>query len=248
MLRFILWAFLSSASLPFTLQSPVQAEEVRQPQQTQGGGGWGNPINALTSAFNPSSWQKREEEHEAFQPVPALSSFITRRENGPGGPLSGATSQYPHTYARNIPRSQIDTPMTTATTLVTATRVPAKAFPTPTIDSNLPLQTPNDSPIPTKTGLANCNVQGTPSADLTDNILERISADDPLSCQLLCMYQSRCESYSFEESSSASAKNCVFYSTYIDGTTKVTSSSSGVFFSDKYPDDGSNFCYGSNEL
>jgi hypothetical protein len=77
--------------------------------------------------------------------------------------------------------------------------------------------------------------------------LERSYAADPLSCQLLCMYRSRCEAYSFEESTSTSAKNCVFYSTYIDGS-KVVSSSSGIYFSDKYPDDGSNFCYGSTEL
>jgi hypothetical protein len=103
-------------------------------------------------------------------------------------------------------------------------------------------------PIPTKTAIKDCNFQGTPSTSLTSNILGKSYAADPLSCQLLCMYRSRCESYLFQVASTVSANNCVFYSTFIDDSSKVVWSIIGIFFSDKYPDDGSNFCHGSSQL
>lgn len=197
---------------------------------------------AMTSVVTYPWHQKREEEQKtAHQPVSAL----TRRDNNPNGPISGATSKQAfHTHAQNV-RRHTDLPSMT-TTLVTATRAPAKAYSSPTSDPTPSLPTIN-APIPTKTGLANCNVQGTPSTTLASNILDRAYAEDPISCQLLCMYRSRCEAYSFQISTSESSKNCVFYSTYIDGS-KVSSGSSGIYFSDKYPDDGSNYCYGSSEL
>jgi hypothetical protein len=319
MLRFIFWAFLSSVSLPFASQSPVQGEAGQQRAEQLDGRQWSPvaipinamtslisipyqqkrekkyqtgyqplsaPINALTSIISypyhekreqaqQTSYQpplppivamtsiisypyhpRREEQQTGHRPLSALSSALTPRDNGsngppkdPHGPLSGFTSQYFYTNAPKpkVPRRQTDLPiMTTTTTLVTSTRAPAKQYSTPTSDPN-PFLPTISAPIPTKTALANCNVQGTPSTALTSNILERSYAADLLSCQLLCMYRSRREAYSFEESTSASAKNCVFYSTYIDGS-KVVSSSSGIYFSDKYPDDGSNFCYGSTEL
>ncbi|KAN0103181.1 hypothetical protein V8E51_011494 [Hyaloscypha variabilis] len=180
------------------------------------------PMFALTSVVT-YPWHKREEQKTRYQPLSALSSVLAERDNGP------------HERA------------SITTTLVTETRAPAKASSSPTLDSKTPQPTITTLPIPTKTGVAGCNVQGTPSAVLTSNILERAYAADPLSCQLLCMYRSRCEAYSFQASTSASRKNCVFYSTYIDGS-KVLLGNSGIYFSDKYPDDGSNFCYGSSEL
>ncbi|PVH85571.1 hypothetical protein DL98DRAFT_48706 [Cadophora sp. DSE1049] len=100
-------------------------------------------------------------------------------------------------------------------------------------------------PIPTKTGLKNCHSQGTPSTLLNSSILGSQYASDALACQLQCMFVSRCEAYSYQAATTSKTKNCVKYLTIIDGPTKVTSSSSsGIFFSDKYPSDGSNFCYG----
>ncbi|KUJ19904.1 uncharacterized protein LY89DRAFT_580559 [Mollisia scopiformis] len=118
-----------------------------------------------------------------------------------------------------------------------------------------PLQSPTASPttststaIPTKS-LKNCNVEGIPADYLVSNILDMRYAYDALSCQLKCMYMSRCESYSWQMPVSEDSNNCVFYSTLIDGVRKVTASNiSGIFFSDKYPSDKSNFCYGSTEL
>jgi len=143
-------------------------------------------------------------------------------------------------------QSRINDLSSMTTTLVTATRASAKGSSNPTSDLNPSLPTTSAAPVATKTELANCNVQGTPSSGLTSNILDRAYAAGPTSCQLLGMYRSRCESCSFQQSTSTSAKNCVFCSTYINGS-KV-SCSSGIYFSDKYPEDGSNFCYGSTEL
>jgi hypothetical protein len=103
--------------------------------------------------------------------------------------------------------------------------------------------------VPTKTGVKNCHVQGLPSDLLTSNIWGSARASDPLTCQLKCMYISQCESYSFQMPSVKTPVdgNCVFYHMFIDGHL-APSKTSGVFFSDKYPSDGSNFCYGSVEL
>jgi len=179
------------------------------------------PMYALTSVVT-YPWHKREEQKTGYPPLSALSSALAARDNG-----------------------QYQASMTT--TLAIETRSPPKPSFSSTSDSNPSQPTITTLPIPTKTGVANCNVQGTPSAGLISNILERSYAADPLSCQLLCMYRSRCEAYSFQASTATSTKNCVFYSTYIDGS-KVTAGNSGIYFSDKYPDDGSNFCYGSSEL
>ncbi|KAE9374619.1 hypothetical protein N431DRAFT_556882 [Stipitochalara longipes BDJ] len=201
------------------------------------------PMFALTSVVT-YPWHKREEQKTGYQPLSALSSALAARDNDPYGPLSGVTSFHIHTNAPHVRRQPTNLASVT-TTLVTETRAPSKASPSSTSDSNPSQPSITTLPIPTKTGLANCNVQGTPSAALTSNILERSYAADPLSCQLLCMYRSRCEAYSFQAPTSANNKNCVFYSTYIDGS-KVSLGNSGIYFSDKYPDDGSNFCYGSS--
>ncbi|PMD65019.1 uncharacterized protein K444DRAFT_660179 [Hyaloscypha bicolor E] len=121
-----------------------------------------------------------------------------------------------------------------ATTLFTATRAPAKASSNPTSDPNPSLSTTSAAPVATKTGLANCDVQGTPSPALTSNILDRAYAAGPISCQLLGIYISKCEEL------------CVLL--YLHQWVKVSSCSSEIYFSDKYPDDGSNFCFGSAEL
>jgi hypothetical protein len=144
---------------------------------------------------------------------------LTRRDNGPYGSPSEPTSLYSfYTHAQNVRRRETDDLPSMATTLFTTTRAPTKASSNPTSDPNPSLSTTSAAPVATKTGLANCDVQGTPSPALTSNILDRAYAAGPISCQLLGMYRSRCESYSFRESTSASAKNCVFYSTYINGS------------------------------
>lgn len=121
--------------------------------------------------------------------------------------------------------------------------------PNPTANTPLPSTTSLSKIFATKTALKNCHVQGTPSPMLSANIWGSSYAPDALACQLQCMFVSRCESYSFQTPASSNTKNCIKYLTLIDGVSKVRpSSNSGLFYSDKYPSDGSNFCYGNAPL
>ena len=88
--------------------------------------------------------------------------------------------------------------------------------------------------IPTKTGVTNCNVQGTASGmTVRDN---PTTANSVLDCQSSCFSDSPCETYSYDPST----KICTKYMSQLD----VSPGSTGVFFSAKYPSDDSNYCYG----
>jgi len=105
-------------------------------------------------------------------------------------------------------------------------------------------------PIPTKVD-PKCNVQGYASSNFQQNYLWRnTTAQDVLSCQLQCMYTSQCQSYSYEPASVSNGTNCVFYHGTFDATNLfvILDSGSPWRFSDKYPVDGSNFCYGEHTL
>ena len=88
--------------------------------------------------------------------------------------------------------------------------------------------------IPTKTGVTNCNVQGTAAGMTIRN--KPATANSVLDCQTLCFSDSPCETYSYDPTT----KICTGYMSQLD----VSSGKSGVFFSAKYPGDGSNYCYG----
>jgi len=154
--------------------------------------------------------------------------------------ISELTSTSAPTYVQRRHRTESDTdPPTTTSPTVSITTITVTAT----------SATSSSTAIPTKTGLKNCNVQGTANAVVTSNIWGSQYAADPLVCQLECMYISRCEAYSFQAPTTSDSNNCVLYTTLIDGSSKITlSNTSGVFFSDKYPEDGSNFCYGSTQL
>jgi len=137
------------------------------------------------------------------------------------------TSQDPQPTTTSAPL-QTNTPTTTTTVISSST-------------------TTSSAAIPTKTGVKDCHVQGIASDLLTSNVWGNSSASDPLACQLDCMYVSQCEAYSFQ--APVVEDNCVFYHMFIDGRDAlIASKTSGIFFSDKYPKDGSNFCYGNTEL
>ncbi|RDL32087.1 uncharacterized protein BP5553_09489 [Venustampulla echinocandica] len=106
------------------------------------------------------------------------------------------------------------------------------------------------APIPTKTNVKGCHVEGVPNAYMLSNTWGSSRASDVLLCQLKCMYISQCQSYSFRAPSTTREDNCVFYHMFITRGPQgvIPSRTSGIFFSDKYPGDGSNFCYGSREL
>ncbi|PQE06745.1 hypothetical protein CJF30_00008629 [Rutstroemia sp. NJR-2017a BBW] len=102
--------------------------------------------------------------------------------------------------------------------------------------------TTTSSAIPTKT-IAGCNVQGTAAADLTSHYWGSTAAVNSTACQLSCIYVSQCISYSWEPAAGA----CTWYHQWMDGLV-VASNNSGIYYSDKYPSDGTNFCFGDHQL
>lgn len=132
-------------------------------------------------------------------------------------------------------------------TTVTSIVVSTTKKPTVTRTSSNTVTTTSSGVTPTKTGLKTCNVQGTANDVMTTNEWGSDRASDALDCQRKCMTVSQCISYSFQYPSSTNDDNCVFYHMFM--TKGVTPSrNSGIYFSDKYPEDGSNYCYGSTPL
>ncbi|KAG9231865.1 hypothetical protein BJ875DRAFT_349090, partial [Amylocarpus encephaloides] len=96
--------------------------------------------------------------------------------------------------------------------------------------------------IATKTAVKGCHIQGTANTALKSNQWGSARTSDVLVCQRKCMYISQCQSYSYQAPSSTKQDNCIFYHMFADSGV-VASRYSGIFFSDKYPADGSNYCY-----
>ncbi|ESZ91438.1 hypothetical protein SBOR_8161 [Sclerotinia borealis F-4128] len=129
-------------------------------------------------------------------------------------------------------------------------RNPASQDASPTTTSTPTTTTTTSSAIATKT-IPGCHIQGTPDVALTSNVWGATTAADFPSCQLSCIYISQCISYSYAPSNLA----CTLYHQWMDNFTTgdttgyvVLSDTSGLFFSDKYPSDGTNFCFGDHQL
>ncbi|KAF7904685.1 hypothetical protein EAF00_002019 [Botryotinia globosa] len=143
---------------------------------------------------------------------------------------------------------QDDTPTTTIT--VTTTDLPSTTdVPTttdlPTTTSISTTTTTSSAAIATKT-IDGCNVQGTADTALAARYFGSGSYASILKCQSTCRGVTACISYSWTPSTS----NCTLYNSWMDdfntGDTTgyvVLSDDSGTFFSNKYPSDGSDFCY-----
>lgn len=115
---------------------------------------------------------------------------------------------------------------------------------TPTISST-PTTTTTSSPVATKT-IAGCNIQGTADVALAAKVFGKGNHTDVIACQGTCRGITACISYSY----SPSTTECTLYNSWMDDFTTgdttgyvVLSNSTGVFFSDKYPSDGSGSCY-----
>ncbi|TEY60623.1 hypothetical protein BOTCAL_0179g00080 [Botryotinia calthae] len=137
---------------------------------------------------------------------------------------------------------QDDTPTTTIT--ATTTDLPTTTD-VPTTTSIPTTTTTSSAAIATKT-IDGCNVQGTADTALAARYFGTTSYADVLECQYNCRYVTACISYSWTPLDS----NCTLYNSWMDdfntGDTTgyvVLSDDSGTFFSDKYPSDGSDFCY-----
>jgi len=103
----------------------------------------------------------------------------------------------------------------------------------------------SSAPITTKT-ISGCHVEGTADATLASHLLGSWTTSDVLACQSACQGDTPCISYSFESLDLVDdgGSNCVYYNAWMNnGEGAVIPSDSGIFFSNKYPSDGSDFCY-----
>jgi len=165
--------------------------------------------------------------------LPSTASTLAPRR---ASPLSVQTSAVPH---------QVYTPVPSHITHCSWATCP--------LSSGNPISTIM-LPIPTKID-PKCNIQGYASTILHQNYLLRdCYAANVLTCQLSCFQTALCQSYSFQQLESAAAangtRNCFFYSGIFDAKDLfvIPNPMSTIRFSDKYPMDGSNFCYGNRTL
>jgi hypothetical protein len=96
-----------------------------------------------------------------------------------------------------------------------------------------------------------CDVAGYVSWIFQQNyFLGSKSACDVLSFQSKCMKISQCESYSYQRAARSNGTNGVLYKGIFDSRDLfvISNPSSPLRFSDKYPQDGHNFCYGNHSL
>lgn len=136
----------------------------------------------------------------------------------------------------------ISSPLNSHGEVIGRNAAPQDSSPTTT---SAPTTTTTSSTIATKT-IAGCNVQGTADVALTSRVFGTTNFPDFLPCQSSCRGITACISYSFSPNSTV----CTYYNSWMDdfntGDTTgyvILSNSSGIFFSDKYPSDGSDFCY-----
>ena len=102
--------------------------------------------------------------------------------------------------------------------------------------------TSTSPPIITKTSVADCAVEGTAGAPLSEHIFGTVTASDVLDCQYQCRYTTACISYAWN--TTTQTDNCAEYNAWdnVAGAV-IPGNDTGVWFSDKYPEDGSDFCY-----
>ncbi|TGO49975.1 hypothetical protein BCON_0195g00270 [Botryotinia convoluta] len=143
----------------------------------------------------------------------------------------------------------IASPLNLAVEIIARTAAPqddtATTTDVPTTTSTPTTTTISSAAIATKT-IDGCNVQGTADTALAARYFGSASYADVLKCQSTCRGVTACISYSWTPLTS----NCTLYNSWMDdfntGDTTgyvVLSDDSGTFFSDKYPSDGSDFCY-----
>ena len=101
--------------------------------------------------------------------------------------------------------------------------------------------------IATKIAVPNCNYQGYASEIMNSNYyLGAAHSATVLGCQSECWSMDACETYSFQSTNTTSLQNCHFYSGIFDNRNLfvISDPESPTYFSAKYPDDGSSYCYG----
>ena len=136
-----------------------------------------------------------------------------------------------------IVTTTVSTALKTKTVKVTTT---GKATAAPTSTSTQAQQTPTtvSNAVPTKS-LSTCNVEGAAGNKQKNNVFGKDKLNDIVTCQQYCFFTTACQSYSYNMTSS----ECLRYS-YGSSGMDVVKGNTNTFFSQKYPGDGTNFCYG----
>ncbi|CAD6440128.1 4ff2caa9-4edf-4889-b6ce-1168672d2e15-CDS [Sclerotinia trifoliorum] len=98
--------------------------------------------------------------------------------------------------------------------------------------------TTTTSPTIVAKNIDGCNVEGTAEAGLTSRIFNTYTLEDIVTCQKHCGEVTACISYSYNVNTTV----CTAYNEFMDNLV-LSDTSSRIFFSDKYPSDGTNFCY-----
>ncbi|KKY18332.1 hypothetical protein UCRPC4_g05044 [Phaeomoniella chlamydospora] len=117
-----------------------------------------------------------------------------------------------------------------------ATTTTVTASSTSTALTNSVSSTVNSTDHAIKT-LVDCNVEGVASSSMAAKLRHAKTESSFLDCQTYCFFDTPCQAYSFDPSTQV----CNTYITTIDVT---DSTDTGIFFSNKYPKDSSNYCYG----
>ena len=99
---------------------------------------------------------------------------------------------------------------------------------------------PTPTAITPKTSVSDCNSQAAASDWMKEKVWASYIATDAFACQVACKRYnwdaSACQSFSW----APKTKNCTLYMVSVDTT---SDSKSGVYFSDIWPADGSQYCY-----
>lgn len=105
------------------------------------------------------------------------------------------------------------------------------------------------TPIYIKTGTPGCAVEGSPGVNTTSKLYGPQNVPNVLRCQSQCYFTRGCVMYSWSLSTPKGTQ-CMLYTAvgpqdYLatDFTSAVVPGNTDMFFSDKYPSDGSSFCY-----
>ncbi|KUJ12958.1 uncharacterized protein LY89DRAFT_197528 [Mollisia scopiformis] len=141
---------------------------------------------------------------------------------------------------RISPKTTLYIPSATRTTSTQTSSTFTSSLSTSTTTPTIPFTTEiskSGRTIYVKTGISGCNQEGTAATSI--RVLGQGGpATDILSCQAGCRFTTACEAYSFATASS----NCTMYNAGLGGNVQSLEGT-GVFFSMKYPADGSDFCY-----
>jgi hypothetical protein len=119
-----------------------------------------------------------------------------------------------------------------------------KSFLGPSCFSSAPITSPvaysSDTPTYAKTWVADCAVEGSAASYLGTQY--SFPENDILDCQTRCYYTAPCISWAWN--STSDNEKCLWYNAWLE----VTAGSTGVFFSDRIPDDNSDSCYSASPV